>query len=56
MESILNKIITSTKDKIITYKKEYSLSSLLTNIQKITNFIDFKNEIKKRNSKKKKYQ
>ena len=53
MDSILNKIITSTKDKIIIYKKEYSLSSLLTNIQKMTNFIDFKNEIKKRNSKKK---
>ena len=53
MESILNKIINSTKDKIINYKKEYSLSSLLTNIQKMKNFIDFKNEIKKRNSKKK---
>jgi len=53
MQSILNKIINNTKDKISNYKKVYSQSDILNNIKKIKNFIDFKNEIKKENTKKK---
>ena len=53
MENILKKIISKKKEKIIDYKKEYSTNKLLDNIKKIDNFIDFKNEIKKRNLEKK---
>ena len=53
MENILRKIIKKKKEKIINYKKKYSINNLLDNIKNIDNFIDFKSKIKKRNLEKK---
>jgi len=53
MENILKKIISNKKEKIINCKKKYSINNLLNNIKNINNFIDFKSEIKKRDSEKK---
>ena len=53
MKNVLKKIINKKKEKIINYKKKYSINNLLDNIKNINNFIDFKSEIKKRDVKKK---
>ena len=53
MENILKKIINKKKEKIKIYKKKYSENKLFEDIKNINNFINFKNEIKKRNSEKK---
>ena len=53
MENILKKIIKKKREKIINYKKKYSVNNLLDNIKNIDNFIDFKNEIKQRDMQKK---
>ena len=48
MENILNQIITQKKNKIIDYKKKYSMNNLLDNIKNINTFVDFISKIKKR--------
>jgi len=53
MENILKKIITKKKEKIKIYKNELSENNLLNNIKKINNFLNFKNELIKRNKEKK---
>ena len=53
MENVLEKIIHKKKEKIHEYKKNYSINKILTTIKDIKNFINFKNEIKKRNQEKK---
>jgi len=53
MKNVLKKIISKKKEKIINYKKKYSINELLNNIKNVNNFIDFKGEIKKRNLEKK---
>jgi len=53
MENILNQIITKKKDKIIDYKKKYSMNNLLDNIKNINTFVDFISKIKKRSIEKK---
>ena len=53
MENILNQIITKKKDKIIDYKKKYSMNNILDNIKNINTFVDFISKIKKRSIEKK---
>ena len=53
MENILAKIIDNKKEKIISLKKNYSINNILENIKNISNFIDFKSKIIKRNIEKK---
>ena len=53
MENILKKIISKKKEKILNLKKNFSINELLESIKKTNNFINFKNEMKKRNSQKK---
>ena len=53
MENILNQIITKKKEKIIDYKKKYSMINLLDNIKNINTFVDFISKIKKRSIEKK---
>ena len=53
MENILNQIITKKKEKIIDYKKKYSMNNLLDNIKSINTFVDFISKIKKRSIEKK---
>ena len=53
MENVLKKIINKKKERIKIYKKEYSESKIFDDIKNINNFINFKDEIKKRNSEKK---
>tara|TARA_Y100000758_G_scaffold296746_1_gene256004 strand:- start:19 stop:822 length:804 start_codon:yes stop_codon:yes gene_type:complete len=53
MEDILNQIITKKKEKIIDYKKKYSMNNLLDNIKNINTFVDFISKIKKRSIEKK---
>ena len=53
MENILKKIISKKKEKILNLKKNFSINELLESIKKTSNFINFKNEMKKRNSQKK---
>jgi len=53
MENILNQIITKKKEKIIDYKKKYSMNNLLDNIKNINTFVDFISKIKKRSIEKK---
>ena len=53
MENILNQIITKKKEKIIDYKKKYSMNNLLENIKNINTFVDFISKIKKRSIEKK---
>jgi indole-3-glycerol phosphate synthase len=53
MKNILKKIIDKKKEKIISYKKKYSINKLLNNIKEINTFVDFKNLIIKRNVDKK---
>ena len=53
MKNILNQIITKKKEKIIDYKKKYSMNNLLDNIKNINTFVDFISKIKKRSIEKK---
>ena len=53
MENVLKKIINKKKEKIKILKKDNPLSKLYKDIKSINNFIDFKDKIKNRNSKKK---
>ena len=53
MENILKKIVEKKKEKIISLKKNYSINNILENIKNISNFIDFKSKIIKRNIEKK---
>ena len=53
MENILNQIISKKKEKIIDYKKKYSMNNLLDNIKNINTFVDFISKIKKRSIEKK---
>ena len=52
MENILEKIIDKKKEKIKIYKNKHAENNLFEDIKNIDNFIDFKDKIKKRNSKK----
>ena len=53
MENILKKIVERKKEKIIGFKKDYSINNILENIKNINNFIDFKSKIIKRGIEKK---
>ena len=53
MENVLKKIISKKKEKLKNYKKIYSTTQLLNEVKNISNFIDFKKEIIKRNLEKK---
>ena len=53
MENILKKIVERKKEKIIDFKKNYSINNILENIKNINNFIDFKSKIIKRGVEKK---
>jgi len=53
MENILKKIINKKKDNIVSYKKKYSENFLLNNIDTSINFINFKEKMIDRYSKKK---
>ena len=53
MENILKKIISKKKEKIVNFKKEYSENKILENIKEMTNFVDFKDSIKRETLKKK---
>ena len=53
MENILKKIVERKKEKIISFKKNYSINNILENIKNINNFIDFKSKIIKRGIEKK---
>ena len=53
MENILKKIVERKKEKIISFKKNYSINNILENIKNIKNFIDFKSKIIKRSIEKK---
>ena len=53
MKNILNQIITKKKERIIDYKKKYSMNNLLDNIKNINTFVDFISKIKKRSIEKK---
>ena len=53
MENILNQIINKKKEKIIDYKKKYSMNNLLDNIKNINTFVNFTGKIKKRSIEKK---
>ena len=55
MENILKKIVEKKKEKIMSLKKNYSINNILENIKNISNFIDFKSKIIKRNSEKKNF-
>lgn len=49
MENVLQKIINKKKERIKICKNNYSESAILENIKTINNFVNFKNEIKKKN-------
>ena len=53
MDNILKKIINKKKENIISYKNKYSENSLLNSINSSINFIDFKEKMIDRYSKKK---
>ena len=53
MENVLKKIINRKKERIKIYKKLHSENKLFGDIKNIKNFIDFKSEIKRRNSEQK---
>ena len=53
MENILKKILEKKEEKIMSLKKNYSINNILENIKNISNFIDFKSKIIKRNIEKK---
>ena len=49
MENILKKIIDKKKENINNYKKKYTENQLFKNIENLSGFVDFKNNIIKRN-------
>ena len=51
MKNVLEKIIEKKKEKIKIYKKNNSENKIFENIKNLSNFLDFKNKIKERNSK-----
>jgi len=53
MENILRKIIEKKRERIINYKKKFSLSNLLESIKKTTNFVNFTSMLKSRTNEKK---
>ena len=53
MENILTKIVNKKKEKIKIYKKKYFENKLFEDIKNLNNFINFKDELKNKNSKKK---
>ena len=53
MKNILKKIIVKKKERVQIFKKSNSLNKILESIKNIRNFIDFKEEIKKRSQQKK---
>ena len=53
MENVLRKIIDKKKEKIKVSKNEYTENKLFEDIKNINNFIDFNNNIKRRNSEQK---
>ena len=53
MENVLKKIIDKKREKIKVTKNKYTENKLFEDIKNINNFIDFKNNIKRRNSEKK---
>tara|TARA_B100000029_G_scaffold482443_1_gene532470 strand:+ start:554 stop:1357 length:804 start_codon:yes stop_codon:yes gene_type:complete len=53
MENLLKKIINKKKERVSCYKKKIPISRLLVDIKNINNYVDFKNELKKRNIDKK---
>ena len=55
MENVLKKIIDKKREKIDIYKNKVSENQLLKNIKNTKNFINFKDEIKKRTSEKKNF-
>lgn len=48
MDNILKKIIQTKKNRLIKYKNEFPINSILNNIKTSKNFIDFKSKIKLR--------
>ena len=48
MENVLQKIINKKKERIKICKSNYSESTILENIKTINNFVNFKDEIKKK--------
>ena len=53
MENILTKIINKKEERIKIYKKKYLENKLFEDIKNLNNFINFKDELKNKNSKKK---
>ena len=53
MKNILKKIIVKKKERVQIFKKSNSLNKIFESIKNIRNFIDFKEEIKKRSQQKK---
>ena len=53
MENILKKIISKKKDRNIYYKNKYPINEVLNSIKNLDCFIDFKSNLKERNSQKK---
>ena len=53
MENILTKIVSKKKERIKIYKKKYFENKLFEDIKNLNNFINFKDELKNKNSKKK---
>jgi len=49
MENVLKKIINKKKEKIKIYKNIYTENKLFSDIKNISNFVDFKDKIKRRN-------
>ena len=53
MENILTKIVNKKEERIKIYKKKYLENKLFEDIKNLNNFINFKDELKNKNSKKK---
>ena len=53
MKNVLKNILNKKKEKILSYKKNFSETSLLKNIKQINNFINFKDKLNKFNLEKK---
>ena len=53
MENILTKIVSKKEERIKIYKKKYLENKLFEDIKNLNNFINFKDELKNKNSKKK---
>jgi len=53
MKNVLKNILSKKKENLKIYKKKYSTTKLLNNINNIKNFINFKDKLKERSDKKK---